>query len=809
MSVVKYDDTSIETMTAMQHIRNKSSMYVGAADLDADVQLFKEILDNAVDESIDPLTTYNIKIIFLYKGNRYQVVVIDNGRGIPCGKMKQLYTVAYTSGKYSAKAYNGLSTGTFGIGSKATVALSRKFLSVSKRKEGTGKIVVEKGVVKEYYVDNPMSGSDTGTLVVYETDHDILTRSGIFMTDPEGLQRALELVEYISAFKNNTKISVFTVNNLLPEKWFNIVPSEQWKYLNNLQANLIYVSPDDISPMSYVRQKFDITGKTLWDINLDKTIDTTNDADLLGFDICVGISSDAKVGLIASVNSNMMNDWMSSHVYCLCNVLKNKIVEYIDSENKEMCSYFKTKYNLPLFGYIRTFYKNASFTGQTKKSFKDVSFDALYTDKLNKLVSKYLPEVWENLFNTIAGDLEEKFLASSNRSLRVGRSLKNAASDMLNKGSYIPCDIKNNEIAELLITEGENTGGYVKAVRDPAYQAVFKLSGKPINAITADAAALRNNAVYQDMLRLFGVGPSDSNLDKFNYNKIGLLADADPDGYHIQALLVGNIFKINPLILETGKVFIATPPLYVLETKDTTVFLRDQHALDDLKVDSYYTYFDIELATPNLGNIHKLSYSEFRDFVYLTNRIGIVISDVANKLVIDPMILEQLVHCIDYISVLNLNCDKVKELLGLDACYYHNIANTLLLVYGGLEISVPLDRLVPEINAYILPELEQARWRSYVALLSSKVVDKYKRLPVSFMQLYGYFNELSSKFPIRRLKGLGECTADQLRRTCVDPTSRTYSVVKSLGDVDRLFALLGVDTAARKSLITNDVNIGF
>ena len=806
---IKYDDSSIQTMTAMQHIRNKSSMYVGAADLDADVQLFKEILDNSVDESINLLNTYRIKVLFLYKGNRYQVVIKDEGRGIPCGKMKDLYTQPFTSGKYNAKAYNGLSTGTFGIGSKATVALSRKFLSISKRKEGTGKIVTEKGNVKEYEVTPPMPGNNTGTIVVYETDRDILTRSGSFMTDPEGLQRALELVEYISAFKNNTKIEVYTHPNIFPDKWFPLPVEQQWDFIENLQGTLVYSTPDDITPMSYVRAKFDISGKTLWDIELEKTIDPTNDNDTFGFDINVGICSGAKVGIIASVNSNMMNDWQSSHVSCLINVLKSKLVDYLDTENKELCGYFKTKYNLPLFGYIRAFFKNASFEGQTKKSFKDVAFAALYTEKLLKMVSKFPSDKWETLFNVIAPDLEEKFLASSNKSLRVGKSLKNVASEMLNAGSYIPSDVKNNEITELLITEGDNAGGYVKAVRDPIYQAVFKLSGKPINALSADAAALRSNAVYQDMLRLFGVGPNDTNLEKFNFNKIGLLADADPDGYHIQALLVGNIYKINPLILETGRVFIATPPLYVLETKDNNIFLRDQHALDDLRVDSYYSYFDIELAVPNSKHIYKLKYQEFRDFVYLAKRIGIVISDVANKLAIDAMILEQLVHCVEYLNVLSLDCDKIKEMLGLDACFYHKIANTLLLVYGGIEFSIPLDKLSSEIHAFILPELEKARWKDYIVLLSSKVVDKYKRLPVSFMHLYSYFDEMDSKFPIRRLKGLGECTAEQLKHTCVDPTTRTFSVIRNLGDVDRLFALLGVDTAARKALIKTDMEIGF
>lgn len=809
MATIKYDDSSIQSMTMMEHIRNKYSMYVGAADLDADVQLFKEILDNSVDESLDANKIYRVKVIFFNKGDRYQVAIMDEGRGVPCGRMAEIYTMPFTSGKYNAKAYNGLSTGTFGVGSKATVALSKKFLAISKRRDASGKIVAQQGKLQHSELGKPMPGVDTGTLVIYETDRTILTESGSFMTDQEGLTRALNLVEYISAFKGNTKIDVYTYPSILPEKWFAEPADVQWNYIATLEATLLYKSPDDITPMTYVRSKFGITGKTLWDIELVKTINPEDDNDVYGFDITLGVCAGNKTGIIASVNSNMMNDLQSSHVICVMNVLKNKLLPYIDTENIELCGYFKTRYILPIFGYIRAFYKNASFEGQTKKSFKDVAFAALYTDKLNKLVNKFPSDKWESLFNTIAADLEEKFLASSNKSLKVGRSLKNVALEMINSGSYIPCDVKNNEITELLITEGDNSGGYVKAVRDPIYQAVFKLTGKPINAITADAAALRNNAVYQDMLRLFGVGPNDTTLDKFNYNRIGLLADADPDGYHIQALLVGNIYKINPLILETGRVFIATPPLYVLETKDTNVFLRDQHALDDLRVDTYYSYFDIELASPKTNSVYKLKYQEFRDFVYLVNRIATVINDVANKLVVDPIILEQLVHCVDYLSVRSLNCDKIKSMLGLDDCYYHKIANTLLLVYGGMEISIPMDKLVSEIRAFILPELARARWTEYILLLSSKMVAKYNRLPVSFMQLFGYFEEMNAKFPIRRLKGLGECTAEQLKHTCVDPLTRTYAVVKSVGDVDRLFALLGVDTAARKSLLKTDINIGF
>ena len=110
MATIKYDDSSIQSMTMMEHIRNKYSMYVGAADLDADVQLFKEILDNSVDESLDANKIYRVKVIFFNKGDRYQVAIMDEGRGVPCGRMAEIYTMPFTSGKYNAKAYNGLST---------------------------------------------------------------------------------------------------------------------------------------------------------------------------------------------------------------------------------------------------------------------------------------------------------------------------------------------------------------------------------------------------------------------------------------------------------------------------------------------------------------------------------------------------------------------------------------------------------------------------------------------------------------------------------------------------------------------------
>lgn len=805
-----YNDGSIRQMTQLEHLRAKSSMYIDSEDVGADCQLFKEIIDNSADESILSDHVYNIKVVFFVGKGRYQVCIIDYGRGIPCNKLKIIYTEAFSSGKYSNKAYNGISTGTFGIGSKCCTALSRKFVAISKRSDGFAGLTVEQGVVKDNIVTGPIDNNpDTvGTTVLYETDQTILKESDQYIDSPNGLAVSIKLMEYIGAFKPNTKFHVYRVNKLLPNTWFEQSYVDMWNYLQNITGDLIFKTPDIIDPFSYSREQYNITSPTMWNLTLFKPVDTNDESDILGFDIHVGVAKDCEKqnGILATVNSNLINTPISSHISVLVDKLKSKIVQYLDEDDEELRVYFDTKYTLPLHGYICAYCKSPKFEGQTKKSFKDLEFARLYGQYIDKLVKNEPDDYWGNLYDLVVNDLTKKFAASENRILNTGKSLKNAAWSMKNEGCFIPCKINSPDITELLITEGNSAGDWVKQVRNSTFQAVLKMRGKPINAIIADNAALKANAVYQDMVRLFGVTPRDTDLSNFNFKKVGLLADADPDGYHILSLLIGSIYKINPLILESGRVFIANPPLYVLESNDRNLFLRDQKALDDSRVMIYDNFFEIALCNVTTKTSAKLHDQSFRDFVYLIKRLGTVINDVATKLVIDPFVLEQLVGCVDYLSVYNLNCDKIKEQLNLESCSYHEIANTLLLVSDGMEISVPLNKLVQEIKAYILPEIKPVHWESIIPVVTTKFADTYQNEPLTYMQIYNIFNEIDTAYPVRRLKGLGECTPEQLLYTCVDPATRTYTTITSIGDVEVLFKLLGVDTELRKSLVVKDLN---
>ena len=802
-----YDESSIKQMTQLEHIRAKYSMYIGAADLDADCQLLKELTDNSFDEVLSS-TISTIKVIFFAQGDRYQVAVIDHGRGIPCSKLKQIYTEAYTSGKYTSKAYNAISIGSYGIGSKCVSALSKRFTAFSKRLDGFAGLIVEKGIVKASEVMKPIDKDETtvGTTVVYEVDQSILHESPKYMTDERGLHRTLKYFEYVCAFKQNAKVEVYKVNKLLPEAWFKQSFVEMWRYLQGCTGELIYRTPDNITPFEYAKSENNITQPSVWKLAIRKDIDPENELDTMGYFMEIGVCKDCEkqYGLLATVNSNPIGNYTSSHISVLMERLKKKIRQYLDEDDKELQMFFDTRYDLPLHGYVCAFYKNASYINQTKDGFKDADFARTYGQALERQFSKEPDECWEQLYDLIVEDLEHKFLAVNNKALQVGKSLKNAAFKISRIGSYISCAVNNPEVTELLITEGNSAGDFAKQQRDENFQAILKLRGKPINAITASSEDLRANAVYQDMIRLFGVGPRDTDLKNFNYKSVGLLADADPDGYHILTLLIGCIYKINPLILESGKVWIANPPLYVHETKDRVLYLRDQKALDDARVQLYDNFFDFHLMNTTNGNIALLKNNSYRDFVYLVKRIGNVITDIARKLVIDPFILEQLVHVVDYLTPSPKNCATIAKMLGLESCTYHEIANSLLLVDDGAEISIPLGRLEQEIRAYILPELQPIHWKVVKPLVTTKKTDCYMKAQLTYMQINKIFDDIDKAYPVRRIKGLGECEPEQLKYSCLDPATRTYTTITSIGDVDKLYQMLGVDTSYRKELAKTD-----
>lgn len=802
----------------LEHVKSNIGMWAGN---NPEYQIIKEIIDNAVDESkVDLNRLYTVKILVFVNKTKsvYQIALVDHGRGIPIDTLTKVYSESFVSGKYDAAAYGGGTTGNFGVGAKATAALSRQFISMSSRPDGFAGVRISDLKVQDQYIDRRYKSSEenVGTIVWFETDASIMNdMHQQFMTRPTGFPLIVELLQRYTAFNDNVRFEVYQINGLKDDDWvLKTSYKEKYNELHELVGKSLYSSPNPSKyrPQDYVRWKFGITSKTIWEVSLKKSyptdqsfVENQND---FGFSIELYLCEDypRQNGLIGFVNGLMINNDSMSHIEPVLGLIKEKLVPYFDDDAKDLIAFFRQSYTLPVYGFIDLTKYRPRFTNQTKDGFRDPQFEEYYRSSLAKHLGRVPSGVWMQMFNSLIQNITEKFLQSQSRSMKTGKSLRNVAYDMLNVGSYTPCKSNNKNLIELFITEGKSAAGGICHARNPEFQAVFMLQGKPLNVFTSNASKTKVNVVYQDLVRLLGVSPHDKNLDNLNFSKIWLLADADPDGYHIVALLLGTLMSINPLLLSSGRVCISNPPLYAMSVKGMTksVFLRNRRAVDDARVEMYRTMITIFLKDVATGKIIRLERQAYRDFIYALKALGIQIERLAKRLNVTLLVAELFVAAVDYLKPGDVNCEEIQKLFHLDDCFVMDDGSTLVTVSADLEEHLQLKGVYEIITENITPLIKNMLVESYDVLITTTKTTEFTERPVSLMYLYSLLLLIDKNFPIRRFKGLGECSTEQLEVTCVNPKTRTYQVVHDIGEAEIIYRLLGVDTSARKELVDRD-----
>src|SRR6202008_3929372 len=133
-----YDEENIKSLDWKEHIRTRPGMYIGklgdgAAFDDGIYVLFKEVMDNCIDE------------FMMGEGDRIDITVKDGvvsirdyGRGIPLGKVVEVVSKMNTGGKYDSEAFKK-SIGLNGVGTKAVNALAGYF-KVTSYRDGQAKV---------------------------------------------------------------------------------------------------------------------------------------------------------------------------------------------------------------------------------------------------------------------------------------------------------------------------------------------------------------------------------------------------------------------------------------------------------------------------------------------------------------------------------------------------------------------------------------------------------------------------------------------------------------------------------------------
>ena len=141
-------------------------------------------------------------------------------------------------------------------------------------------------------------------------------------------------------------------------------------------------------------------------------------------------------------------------------------------------------------------------------------------------------------------------------------------------GKLADCSVRDAEVTELFIVEGDSAGGSAKDGRRRDIQAILPLRGKILNVERVGDHRAFSSDTIQSLITAIGTGVTgtggeggDFDISKARYHKIIIMTDADVDGAHIRILLLTFFYKYMRPLIDAGYVYVACPPIFGIKVR--------------------------------------------------------------------------------------------------------------------------------------------------------------------------------------------------------------------------------------------------
>lgn len=823
-----YNDASISALKGLDPIRVRPTVFIGSLDCAGQVHMAKELVDNSLDElnNVNWAGYLDITLFRDSKRQTYQLMIHDNGRGFPLGRLVETLTVLWCSGKHTQGAYES-SAGLLGVGAKCQSALSTKskVLTVRYDGDGAGMVDMRNGTLAGTVFEQTVPQESHGSYVVYEPLPKWIASNGATFEIKDidtfastGFNDLVQLLRINDIFSSKIRYVVRIVDRpMLARLWDTTVSlSECLSILRNdsgwYTADTVYDSDTIPNKDHYLVDYLGYSGAQVCWTSPACYKQSKTDEDKLSFNIRLLMTRNAKRGgYLVLVNSIVMKMDTNSPQQTFSRVLHKQVAKYItDTDIKKF--FLSSGYVIPVLVGMEIRYSGAMFTGTTKESFRDKTFEKVFEADLLAQFHRWDDATWEAFLATFYGDLESKYSMFDTKPATTREPAKMLL-ELNNSTQYTACTTTDRQRAELFIVEGTSAAHLKKSI-NREFQAVAATRGKPINGLSlgGDRRAvylrLKADPIVSDLITISGVTPNTNDKSTWNFGKFIITTDADADGAHIATLHIANFYRINPLILESGSLYLSTPPLYSMNIKGKTILLRDKIALYDARIQYLYkNTFDFFIDSPTM-TMKKLEGNEYRDFCYIVMSLGEAFENVSRLVNIPILILERLVYGINYLTPKV----KIKELQSLfvsrnDKHFvrltYNEKFNTLILSTDEKDTPISLDELGKYLREQLLPHLIPLQWRNWTPYLTTKLTHVHDKLPCTLMQIYQAMNCWVDNKLVRvdRYKGLGEAPYEILGETITNPSTRTLYKITSIGDAQRIFDLLSKDALFRKQLM--------
>ena len=569
-----YNEQSIKSLKGAERVRKRPAVIFGSDDIVGCQHSFIEILANSVDEAREG---YGTKII-VRKNLDFSIQVEDFGRGVPLGyneKEKRwnwelVFCELYAGGKYDNDSGNSayeFSLGLNGLGATAT-QYSSEFMTV---KSYNGKTLSEinfkkgepKGKLK--VTDIEQGDKKRGTIICWRPDLEVFKEIDIpeqFFSDT--LRR--------QAFVNPGIRFILEV-----EKTKGRYEKNEFYYENGI-ADYMEEIVDGISMTAPVSWHLETKGRDREDMK-----DYKLKADIT---FCF-----AKSGMAEYYHNSSFLEYGGAPDKAVKNAFAYALDKYIKAKNKynkneSKVSFADIQDNLSII--VNSASTQTSYENQTKKAITNAFIQKALTEFIKTNLEIYLtehPNESAMIVNQVLANKRSKeSLEITKKEIQKKLSGTMDVSGRVEK--FVPCHLKDPEICEIYIVEGDSAMSSCKLARNAEFQAIIPVRGKTLNCMKSSYEKIFASDIIVDLLRVIGCGvevktnkPGDVGI--FNYsalkwNKIIICTDADEDGFQIRTLLLTMFYRLLPTLIDKGKIYIAESPLFEITSGGETYFAYNE-----------------------------------------------------------------------------------------------------------------------------------------------------------------------------------------------------------------------------------------
>jgi topoisomerase-4 subunit B len=516
----KYDESTIQSLDALAHIRLRSGMYIGrlgdgSHPDDGIYVMLKEVIDNAVDEFI---MGNGKKIEIALDEKTSTVSVRDYGRGIPLGKVIECVSKINTGAKYNDDVFQ-FSVGLNGVGTKAVNALSSHFVVRSFRDRQFVEASFSKGILKNQ--KKGKTSEENGTWVEFVPDTEIFKK---YRFQNEMILKRLWHYAYL-----NTGLTLVFNHEAIASK------NGLLDLLNKeVQEDRLY------EPLHY-------RGKSL--------------------EFAFLHSSSYGETYFAFVNGQYTQDG-GTHL----SAFREGILKGVNEYAKKNFQGIDVREGI--VGTILVKVKDPIFESQTKNKLSNNEIRASIVQEVKDAVQNLLyknEETGKKIIDRVFFNekLRKELAAVKKDAKEKQKKISFKIPKLRDSKFHFGDGSKEGERSVIFLTEGDSASSSIVMTRDPLSQAVFSLRGKPLNVHGMKLEQLYKN---EEMYNLMSALNIEEDLSGLRYNKVILATDADVDGMHIRNLLITFFLTYFEGLVLNGHLHILETPLFKVRNKEKTIY---------------------------------------------------------------------------------------------------------------------------------------------------------------------------------------------------------------------------------------------